>query len=190
MNSDRLYQEHIDTMFGTKDMYDFKDEEIECAFANLLQCMPNGGKLYKYRKISDQDSFDKVYHSLSEGTLWSSRADQFTDKTDCTVYYEPVEEAERISSLIAENPELIVGAIMRSLSFKVLKENPDFDKSMLLRMVHCFNKTTGEFIQSKALKVFRDYGCDKHMSLVAITAIQQHISAALKDKKEIIRKLQ
>lgn len=189
MNSDQLYQEHIDTMFGTKDMYDFKDEEIECTFANLLQCMPNGGKLYKYRKISDQDSFDRVYNSLSEGTLWSSRADQFTDKTDCTVYYEPVEEAERISNLIIENPELIVGAIMRSLSFEVLKENPDFDKSMLLRMVHCFNKTTGKLIQRKALKVFRDYGFDKQRSLIAISAIQRNISTALKDKKEIIEQI-
>ena len=151
MTKEEMYQQHIDTMFGTKDMLNFSNEEVDETLDNLIACMPNRGKLYKYRKISDKNSFDKVLKSLKECTLWSSRVDEFTDKTDCTVYYDPLEEAKRIENLLRGNPELILSGIMRSISKEVQKENPNFDKSMLLRLVDCYDKE-GNLSEEKGVK--------------------------------------
>lgn len=182
-----LYSKHIDTMFGTKNMDSFTKDEVDETLENLLQCIPNNGKLYKYRKINDEKSFNFVYRSLLNGTIWSSRVDQFPDKTDCTIYYDPVQEAKLIEKLLVENPELILGAMMRGISKEVLKVNPSFDRSMLLRMIDCFDKDSGIIITSKALRVFSDYGCDHNESLNAIRQIQNYVSETIKEKEPIIK---
>lgn len=186
MTKEEMYQQHIDTMFGTKDMLNFSNEEVDETLDNLIACMPNEGKLYKYRKISDKNSFDKVLKSLKECTLWSSRVDEFTDKTDCTVYYDPLEEAKRIENLLRGNPELILSGIMRSISKEVQKENPNFDKSMLLRLVDCYDKE-GDLSEEKALNIFKDYGCDINESKFAIKEINSYVQNALKNNDNIIK---
>lgn len=173
-------------MFGTKDMLNFSNEEVDETLDNLIACMPNGGKLYKYRKISDKNSFNKVIKSLKECTLWSSRVDEFTDKTDCTVYYDPLEEAKRIENLLRENPELILSGIMQSLSKEVQKKNPNFHKSMLLRLVDCYDKE-GNFSEEKALNIFKDYGCDINESKFVIKEINAYVQNALKNNDNLIK---
>lgn len=187
MTKEEMYQKHIDAMFGTKNMETFPDREIEAVFDNLLQCLPNGGKLYKYRNINDEKSFDLLYKSLQEGTIWSSRVDKFPDKTDCTVNYDPLSDAKSMERLFRAHPELIVGAVMQTLSKLVGDINPDFDKTMLLRMVDCFDEQSGALVVSKALDVFKDYGCDPGESIVAIMGLQDDIDKILKAREGVIK---
>ena len=116
MTKEEHYQKHIDSMFGTKNMETFTHQEIDEVLANLLECIPNDGKLYKYRRIDDEDSFQRVYDSLKNGTLWASRVDKFPDKTDCTIYFDPLKEVQRMETLFRNNPELIFRVLMRGIS--------------------------------------------------------------------------
>ena len=189
MMNDEKYRKHIDTMFGTKDVESFTEEEVDETLDNLLQCIPNDGKLYKYRKISDEKSFNYVYNSLLAGTLWLSRVDQFSDKTDCTVCYDPVNEVGRIENLLREKPELLLGGLMRALSKSVQKINPNFDESMLLRMVDCFDKESGKLDAEKALNIFTDYGCDIYDSVIVIGAIGEYVKKVISDKEDVIKEI-
>lgn len=188
MTKEEMYQQHIDTMFGTRDMLNFSNEEVDETLDNLIACMPNEGKLYKYRKISDKNSFDKVIKSLKECTLWSSRVDEFTDKTDCTVYYDPLKEAERIENLLRENPELVIGGILRIMSLQVKKSYPKFDKTMLLKMVDCYDRE-GNLSEDKALQVLTNYGCDIDKSHQVIKSVDQFVAAYLKEKEMVIKQI-
>lgn len=176
-------------MFGTKDMETFTHQEIDEVLDNLLKCIPNDGKLYKYRRIDDENSFRLVYDSLKNGTLWASRVDKFLDKTDCTINFDPLKEVQRIEKLFRNNPKLIFNATMRGISQEVLKINADFDDSMLIRMVDCFDIETGVLDEGKALKVFSEYGCEKRQSCFLISWIKDFVAKIIKEKEFLIKKM-
>lgn len=184
-----MYQKHIDTMFGTKNMETFPDREIEAVFDNLLQCLPNGGKLYKYRNINDEESFDLLYKSLQEGTIWSSRVDKFPDKTDCTVNYDPLSDAKSIERLFREHPELVVGIIMRSTSEEAVKNRLCIDTSTLFKMVDCFNVSSGELDKNKAMKVFEEHGYSLNKSRVAVDYIHAYVEHIRNKQEQVVKNL-
>lgn len=189
MTKEEMYQKHIDTMFGFKDIATLTEREVDKVFENLINCMPNGGKLYKYRRINDKKSFELLYKSLQEGTLWSSRVDKFPDKTDCTIHYDPIEDAKRIENLFYEQPQLFVALFMRGLSKQVEDINPQFDKSMLLRMVDCFDKESGEIKADRALGIFSQYGCRYEDSVMIIDELNKTVQSLIKNSEEKIRKV-
>lgn len=189
MTREEHYQKHIDSMFGTKNMETFTHHEIDEVLANLLECIPNDGKLYKYRRIDDEDSFQRVYDSLKNGTLWASRVDKFPDKTDCTIYFDPLKEVQRMETLFRNNPELILRVLMRGISQEVLKINSNFDDSMLIRLVDCFDNETGMLDERKALKLFSEYGCEKSQSCFALNWIKAVTVQMVKEKESLIKNM-
>ena len=189
MTKEEMYQKHIDTMFGIKDIAALSRREVDEAFDNLIGCMPNGGKMYKYRRIGDEKSFGLVYKSLQDGTLWSSRVDKFSDKTDCTIHYDPTEDAQRIERLFKENPEFFIGLFMRGLSKQVENINPQFDDTMLLRMSDCFDKESGELKMENALGVFSQYGCRYEDSLKIIPQLNKKVQEQIKNIEPILKEV-
>lgn len=184
-----MYQKHIDTMFGIKDITALSRHEVDEAFDNLVSCMPNGGKLYKYRSIRDEKSFGLVYKSLQDGTLWSSRVDKFSDKTDCTVHYDPIEDAQSIERLLKEHPEFFIGALMRVLSKKIKNINQQIDDTILLRMQDCVDKESGELNKKKALRVFSQYGFRYEDSVKCVSMINKMVQEQIKNSDPIIKKV-
>lgn len=189
MTKEEMYQKHIETMFGIKDIATLSRREVDEAFDNLIGCMPNGGKMYKYRRIGDEKSFGLVYKSLQDGTLWSSRVDKFSDKTDCTIHYDPTEDAQRIERLFKENPEFFIGLFMRGLSKQVENINPQFDDTMLLRMSDCFDKESGELKMENALGVFSQYGCRYEDSLKIIPQLNKKVQEQIKNIEPILKEV-
>lgn len=187
MTKEDLYEKHINSMFGTENMESFTPQEVDDVLNNLLECIPNDGKLYKYRKIDDDASFKFVYDSLKNGTLWASRVDKFPDKTDCTIYFDPEKELQRMEKMLRNNPKLILRAAMKALSKKVLEVDSKFDDSMLLRMVTCFDNETGAFNEKKAFKVFCEFGCEANQSHFVINWIKTAIDDIVRNKESIIK---
>ena len=62
-DKEALYKAHLDDMFGVVSVDEFSSEKVDAVLARLLQCLPNDGKLYKYRSIEGQ-AFDYAYDGL------------------------------------------------------------------------------------------------------------------------------
>lgn len=188
MTKDEMYQKHIDTMFGIRDINDFPPHKAEAVLDNLLQWLPNGGKLYKYRCINDDKFFNRVYNSLQEGTIWCSRADKFTDKTDCTICYDPLAEVELINKFFHVNPELVVRAVLRAACIEIKDKNPSLDEQLLRQIVHCYYEKTVKLDTRKALRLCRSHGCKEKESILLIHRIQQESDRIIQDFEPVLQK--
>ena len=73
MAKNELYEEHLQEMFGMNLIDNYSDEEIYRVFDRLLQCLPNHGKLYKYRSMEGQ-AFNYAYDGLEKGYIYLARA--------------------------------------------------------------------------------------------------------------------
>lgn len=186
MTREELYQKHIDSMFGTKNVDKFTPQEVDEVLDNLLKCIPNDGKLYKYRKIDDDISFQYVYNSLKNGTLWSSRVDRFPDKTDCTICFDPSKEFDRIEKVLRDNPRLILRKIFSGVSRDMLKDICTLDDSILFRVVDCFDYEKKVVDETKILKLFCEYGCDVNQGRHIVNWIKESTEHILKEKEALI----
>ena len=51
MTKDELYEQHLQEVLSIAKIEDYSEEDVERVLDRLLQCLPNNGKLYKYRSI-------------------------------------------------------------------------------------------------------------------------------------------
>ena len=93
---EKLYQDHLSEMFSLSKIEDYSDDKIDHVLNRILQCLPNDGKLYKYRSI-EGDSFENTYDSMANGYLWFPKASDLNDDEDTVLYYDPIESVEEIA---------------------------------------------------------------------------------------------
>ena len=74
MHTEDSYKKHLNFMRTVKDLEDIEASVAERQYCLLLDFIPNGGKLYKYRSLQGK-SFSYIYDSLKNGYLWIPTAD-------------------------------------------------------------------------------------------------------------------
>ena len=72
-DKERLYKAHLNDMFGIVSIDEFSMKKVDSILQRLLQCLPNNGKLYKYRSIEGMN-FEYAYDGLEHGYLYMARA--------------------------------------------------------------------------------------------------------------------
>ena len=167
MDRDALYQEHLNEMFGNRVIEDYSDAEILRVLQRLLSCLPNGGKLYKYRHITGED-FDHAYDALKNGYIWLSTADRFNDDEDCTLLYDLETEAESLKEYISNHPDKIIKRVAHDIGIE-----GDFESSLIKEVLNCYDKTIGRIKKKKALSFLLKHGCDRETSLGFINEAQR-----------------
>ena len=90
MTKEELYQQHLNAMYSTN-AETCSEEEVEEIFARLLQCLPNDGKLYKYRSI-EGEAFAYALDGLQNNYLWMAKASTLNDDLDCVIRFDPIKE--------------------------------------------------------------------------------------------------
>lgn len=73
MDKKKLYNEHLDEMFGSTELDKLDEKDVDRIAARLLGCLPNNGKLYKYRSI-EGEAFEYAYDGLEKGYLYMAKA--------------------------------------------------------------------------------------------------------------------
>lgn len=155
MERDELYQEHLSEMFGNRVIEDYSDEEIMRVLKRLISCIPNGGKLYKYRPIEGQ-TFDYAYDALKNGYIWLSTADQFNDDEDCTLLFAPETEAEALKEYLYSHIDVVI----KRIAYLIRKGEYDAP-ACTADVLKCFDKTTGRIKKKKAVNFLVKQGYNK-----------------------------
>lgn len=88
------YKKFEKKLYSYSDKDFFKESVVDELFNNLLQLLPNNGKLYKYKSL---ESFH--IDELEEKYLWFSSAVKLNDKKDCTFNASVIEQMEEIATL-------------------------------------------------------------------------------------------
>ena len=88
------YKEFEKKLYSYSDKDFFKKSVVDDLFNNLLQLLPNNGKLYTYKSL---ESFH--IDELEEKYVWFSSAVKLNDKKDCTFNASVIEQMEEIATL-------------------------------------------------------------------------------------------
>ncbi len=102
MTKEELYQQHLNAMYSTN-AETCSEEEVEKIFARLLQCLPNDGKLYKYRS-TEGEAFAYALDGLQNNYLWMAKAITLNDDLDCVIRFDPIKDGERTRQMFLSEP--------------------------------------------------------------------------------------
>ena len=111
------YEQHLRFMQGVNAIGDIEEEGLSTQFDILLSCIPNGGKLYKYRSLCGK-SFKYIYDSLANGYLWLPAAKDLNDDYDSVL----IEDAERANKLfvdyITRDKDVLIYSLLKQYGSK------------------------------------------------------------------------
>ena len=159
MTKDELYEQHLQEVVGIRDIDNYPEKDVERVLDRLLQCLPNNGKLYKYRSIEGQ-SFDYAYDGLEKGYLWLARANTLNDDMDCAVVYDPEKEMVKMRDCFLERPWLYLDNWVKANTDQFYWPHPDSFK-MYTKAIGCVNRQTGELNKAKAIRLLVQNGMTK-----------------------------
>lgn len=106
----KLYEQHISKMSQIaldNGIYKISDFEIDKMYEQLIACLPNHGKLYKYRNFQ-QESFEKSFASLLEGYIWWASPCFMNDKIDTTLKLNVQAEKNKIKKFLNDNKYIVL----------------------------------------------------------------------------------
>jgi hypothetical protein len=183
-----LYQEHLSEMFSLNKIEDYSAEEIDRILDRILRCLPNKGKLYKYRSI-DGDSFENAYDSLTNGYFWFSKACDLNDDEDTVLYYDPIKSVEEIQQYLEQHPVLLIKAMLDSPECQTKFGKTDFEECAFENVINCYNLKTGELIEEKALIELAKLNIERPQAIHYIRQIKRFVNTFIANNEESIKHL-
>lgn len=150
MKNDEFYKEHLQEIFSIADINTYSEEDIEHALDRLLKCLPNNGKLYKYRSIEGQ-AFDYAYDGLKNGYLWMAKANTLNDDLDCALMFDPIKEIDGMKEDFFTRPWYYLDNWVKANIDQLQWGKPSNFKAYT-QVMECVDKETWELDRQKAVK--------------------------------------
>lgn len=150
------YNKIIEVMSQEK-FTNLPDSEVEILFSELLQCLPNNGKLYKYRNfLNNKHSFDYTYRSLAEGYIWFADAKTMNDKVDVTLNVDLSKEKIRLEKFFQEHKEELLIKWLKEF-FRINKISNSLLDDNFHEIINCYTKE-GRIVKSRIRDLLRSNG--------------------------------
>ena len=150
------YNKIIEAMSQEK-FSNLPDSEVEILFSELLQCLPNNGKLYKYRNfLNNKNSFDYTYRSLAEGYIWFADAKTMNDKVDVTLNVDLSKEKIRLEKFFEEHKEELLIKWLKEF-FRINKISSSLLDDNFHEIINCYTKE-GRVVKSRIRDLLRSNG--------------------------------
>ena len=150
------YNKIIEVMSQEK-FTNLPDSEVEILFSELLQCLPNNGKLYKYRNfLNNKHSFDYTYRSLAEGYIWFADAKTMNDKVDVTLNVDLSKEKIRLEKFFQEHKEELLIKWLKEF-FRINKISNSLLDDNFREIINCYTKE-GRIVKSRIRDLLRSNG--------------------------------
>ena len=180
MIKDELYEQHIDDMFGENSILkkDYSHEQIDHMLERLINCLPNSGKLYKYRLI-DGRSFEYIYNCLRDKYLWLSKPIDLNDDDDTNLNIDLEKDIEILFDFVKENPEKFISFILS----EVIK-NEEYQKILLENkndFIRYFNFERQGLTDEEIIKLLLSYGVKYHVAQDQLVKYKKFIFKFKKD---------
>ncbi len=166
------YFERIIAIIAQNRGKEIVDKVVEEMFDALLGCLPNDGKLYKYRNFSNRNmAFDNTYDALREGYIWIADAKYMNDRIDVTMNINWQSERKKVKSFFSTNRNELLMLYLDEL----LKANDihiDIDKNLKLQIVNCYTKE-GRAIKGQIWGILQQIGIPYNKRDLIVNAVAQ-----------------
>lgn len=163
--NDAAYKKHLSFMKNAKLILDFDEHDLHIQFDNLLSCMPNGGKLYKYRSLRGK-AFDYIYDCLKNGYLWVPKAKDLNDDNDTTLTSDASKESKRFFDYLFQDQVKLICVLANGRGSKYWSEDAILNCIPFDSVVGYFDTASGtvysEKIKSKLRIYHEDSVIEKH----------------------------
>ena len=185
MTKEELYQQHLNAMYSTN-AETCSEEEVEEIFARLLQCLPNDGKLYKYRSI-EGEAFIYALDGLQNKYLWMAKASTLNDDLDCVIRFDPIKEVERSRQMFLAEPWRYFNQWLRKNSDRKFYTTP-IEKYRFQKAVECVDTTTWQLDENKAVDVLVESGIPRARAKKYIADLLQWIEKTINKCSDDLKK--
>jgi hypothetical protein len=101
------YKKHLEFAKTIIAVNDIPNESLDAHCQDLLNALPNEGKLYKYRSLQGK-SFNYIYDSLNEGYLWIPSADSLNDDFDSILFGDSLSYQKRVVDFLCRDKERFI----------------------------------------------------------------------------------
>jgi hypothetical protein len=101
------YKKHLEFAKTIIAVNDIPNESLDAHCQDLLNALPNEGKLYKYRSLQGK-SFNYIYESLKEGYLWIPSADSLNDDFDSILFGDSLSYQKRVVDFLCRDKERFI----------------------------------------------------------------------------------
>ena len=155
MTREELYKKHFDALLTTN-LETCREDEMDAILSNLLQCLPNGGKLYKYRSI-DGDGFKHAYDSLEKGYLWAARADTVNDDFEGALNFDLEKDIQAAKEEFMSQPWKYLDNFLQANANNKKQFSP-VDQFSMSQIIKCMNRETGELDKERAVSLLVSKG--------------------------------
>ena len=176
MTKEELYQQHLNAMYSTN-AETCSEEEVEKIFARLLQCLPNDGKLYKYRSI-EGEAFAYALDGLQNNYLWMAKASTLNDDLDCVIRFDPIKDGERTRQMFLAEPWRYFNQWLRKNSDRKFYATP-IEKYRLQKVVESIDTATWQLNEKKAVNKLAQSGVTRSQAQKYITNLLQWIEKTI-----------
>ncbi len=188
----KLYNEHIEEMFGNTHLEDYSDANIDRVLDRLIACISNDGKLYKYKSVEGETEYKNTYSSLSEGYLWIASADTLNDEFDVTINFDPERELQSFKDFIFNHPVEFIDKILSY--FRKSEEYPykhhPLEDAILKDIVSCFDKHTGKLKKKKATAmIMKKANCTLNVAKQYAKQLEDLINTAIIKNREALEEI-
>lgn len=150
MTKEELYQQHMEAILSI-DLDNCSEEKVDKILFRLLHCLPNDGKLYKYRSI-EGDAFEYAYDGLKNGYLWMARVDTVNDDFEGTLNFDLEEDIKAAKTEFLSHPWQYFGNLLKRNAY-LQKELPPIDRFLMAEIMKCINQETGDIDGVKAVEL-------------------------------------
>lgn len=147
------YEQHMQFMQDVHAIDAIDEENLHAQFDLLLSCIPNNGKLYKYRSLRGR-SFTYAYDSLVNGYIWLPTAKTLNDDYDSVLITDAQEESKRFLNSITQDYDRLFRTLFLRLGKKYWTEDPLLNTIPFSSVLSAFDPVTSAIDTAKATEFF------------------------------------
>lgn len=141
MLNEDSYKKHLDFMRTVINFEDIDDSVVEKQYSLLLDFIPNGGKLYKYRSLHGE-SFSHTYDALKNGYLWMPTADVLNDDFDSIMFGDPFKQHRVLLDYICKDEDKLLYFLTKRLGKEKWEQKKLLSKVPFSEYMRCFDPNT------------------------------------------------
>lgn len=186
----KLYDEHFNEVAGASNLDGYSEADVDRVLMRLLQCLPNNGKLYKYR-AGTGNAFKNAYHALVNGYIWLAQASTLNDECDTTICFDPVKNIEEVKQLLLSRPATIFAYLIRKAEEDgtLLFSHNQLHNEVFCDVIACYDVDTGKLDRQKASIVFSRYGFSPQEGNAAIERIDYFVCSFFQANNDTLREI-
>lgn len=166
------YKEFEDKLYSLSVNNFAKEEDFNKLYEELLQVLPNKGKLYKYKALS-------TFHidELEEKYIWFSSAKKLNDKKDCTFNANSLKEIESMVKFFLTDDNYRK-TLVKGLYLQLLPRCPEITLKAIEDLLNCISKKGQKIGKLKFDKFCKKYKLTTEQKQELIKIIQLYSDKA------------